>query len=103
MLPIVDRMTIDAARDPELVDDREVDEGIERRLAVDQRVLDREQAERDARADLLAHRQRDVHAIECCMGAGGSEACRDQSCAVDAGPARTRPPRASAWLGLSGP
>ena len=35
-------------RDPELVDDREVDERVQRRLAVDQRVLDRQQAERDA-------------------------------------------------------
>ena len=73
-------------RDPELVDDGEVDEGIERGLAMDQRVLHGEQAERDARANLLADGQRDVHTIECSMGAGGSERCGNQSGAVDARP-----------------
>ena len=38
-------------RDAELVDDREIDERVERRLAVDDRVLDAEQPEGQARPD----------------------------------------------------
>ena len=62
MLPMVDRITIGRRGDPELVDDREVDQRVQRRLPVDQRVLDGQQREGDAGSHARRHVRRSLHA-----------------------------------------
>ena len=56
--------------DAELVDDREVDQRVQRGLAVDQRVLDAEEAEGQAGSDPDGVDGLGLHDPECCMRNG---------------------------------
>ena len=103
MLPMVDRITMVAGGDPELVDDREVDQRVQRRLPVDQRVLDGQQREGDARSHARRQVRRSLHASSVARAAGGA---RPQSRAatrrraVDARPGESAARSACGMLGV---
>ena len=89
--------------DAELVDDREVDERVERGLAVDQRVLDGQQREGDARPNARRQVRRSLHAPSVACGLGrqsraGSASFRRRSSTRNRRPAASdsRSPRARA-------